>query len=193
MNIKKTILLTTGLSTLLLAGCSSTSVNRCPIDQDGYPKCKSMEQVFDHALNEDGDNLSVIPKTYTEDEDLANAQKQTSSSQGQSFTRPVTQLKQANNLEHPYQAKPVYVPEKVHRLWFAPWQDSAKNLRSAEMVYFTTKGYWNYGSMNKAGSIGSAMLEPLAPTELGFSPDFTSQDDNVKNGHVQPEVTILGN
>lgn len=187
---------------VVLAGCSSTGAQRCPIDQDGYPSCNSMEEVFEHALNEDGDHLSVVPKITSEDEDVVSRSRELykkanpygSHYQNHSAPSVTSGIPHKSHIEHPYQSKPVYVPEQVHRAWFSPWENNkTKNLHSAEQVYFTTPGYWNFGTLNKTGSLGNAMLEPLAPDELGFSPDFSNQEVNIKNNHVQPEVTFLGN
>lgn len=197
MNSKNIMSVAAIIGVAFLSGCSTNSAQKCPIDQNGYPSCSSMEKVFDHALNEDGDHLSVLPRETTSIEDEANLLDQSTVTQEVNVAPSVNQIKQnkmANGaIEHPYDAKPVYVPEKVHRMWFAPWTDEANNLRSAEMVYFTTKGYWNYGTLNSTGAVGGAMMEPLTPDDLGFNPDYSDSASNINNNHVKPEVTILGN
>lgn len=168
---------------LVMSGCSTTT-QRCPIDQDGYPSCVSMSEVFEHAYNDDGDNLSVVPKNEESDSESSE-----DSAKEPSVSRNVIYRNLAPVQEHPYKAKPVYVPEKVHRTWFAPWTDSNQNLHSAEQVYFTTKGYWNYGTLKATGTIGQGMMEPLAPDDLGFTPDYSSEKSATK---VRPEITVFG-
>lgn len=190
MNLKKiALIISSGAAVAVLSGCSSTSAQRCPIDQDGYPTCLSMEKVFDHAYSEDGDHLSVVPKTE-ESTDSSDDIFTSSESKSVAVKGNVQHRELSPVVEHPYKNKPVYVPEKLHRVTFAPWTDSNNNLHSAEQVYFTTKGYWNYGTLNNAGAMGNGMMEPLAPTDVGFEPDYTKPKSQTE--HVQPELTIFG-
>lgn len=69
--------------------------------------------------------------------------------------------------------QPVYSQPRVHRSWAAPWVDANGRLHSGEYVYFTTPGRWEYGTLRAPGAAGAAMMGPVKPGSLGFTPDFT--------------------
>lgn len=195
----------------VLSGCSLTPESQsCPIDEYGYPKCASTEEVFDNAMKEKGDHLSVLEKESTTREREAIASRERAAIENNkinsSNNQPVKQnLQYSGTTEHPYKEKPVYSPEKVHRIWFSPWKDEKNNLHSSENIYFTTPGYWNYGGLNKNGVAGGAILRPLEPDSEQELKDakikFEEQQNSLKNQvtidsigrkmHVSPELTIL--
>lgn len=190
----KLLILIAASSVSLLFGCSSNSVKKCPIDQAGYPQCSSMEEVFNDALNDNGDHLSVLPKVSVSDEDspLLNGDGGEVDNSNPDASRSIRKIEKTREIvENPYKAKPVYIPEKVHRMWFSPWKDKSNNLHSSEIIYFTTKGYWSYGTLDEQGVAGGAVMEPLSPDDLGFSPDFTASKEETVRKHVKPEVTLI--
>ena len=205
------------LTILTLSGCSTNST-KCPIDLDGYPSCVSSERVLDAAREGEGDKISVLGKTKTSNEHVPKSSdlfgKEALEESSNTTHKPSSddKIKIKRKFVHletnPYHKKPVWIPEKIGRIWFAPWQDKYQNLHSSEIVFFKIPGSWSYGTLKSPGQIGRALMgpaeenppvethaevvKPRATTPNKFSlRDGIDKDFNASD-YVAPEITFGG-
>ncbi len=170
-----TILRIFTLTTLavIISGCASSPRHSCALnDEEGY--CADTEATYNAAVRGGGSRENV----------LANSGK-ASSTQSAAGDSVFTGYPQAEA-----RGMPVYTPPKPHRLWVAPWAESGGVLHGGEYIYYTTPGYWNYGTLGAPGE-GSNVLGPVRPQDLGFNPvtdrnALESGRVEQRNGVVQP-------
>lgn len=142
------------LAAATLSGCASTPGHGCPLDHG--LGCHSLPQAYAAAVANQGGQQSVFSKGKGHD----TAARPSPSP----FAQPSSGYPQAGP-----GGTPVWTPGQVYRAWTAPWTDAAGYLHSGGYVYFTTPGHWSYGSLQASGP-GSGILQPIAPSQLGFRP-----------------------
>jgi len=168
--------LSLALIAALATGCASRPKHNCPLDDlDG--RCASVQQTYEAAVSDGGDKEYALPKKDAPE---------------QPVTTPVT-----GEFFTPYTAAiergaPVYQPPVPHRLWKAPTYDAGGLLHGGELIYYTTPGRWNYGTLTTPGQ-GAGVMGPLQPSDLGFTSlpaDGKALDSAVdvetRNGVIQP-------
>lgn len=165
------------LTVALISGCSSNNFKQIPYgcdSEESDPFCNSVENIYKSAVDNDDRSINVL----AEDRELQNLravntiQSQTSEPDGRSAPQPQQDARMANIAPAQHtnglEQRPVYIPEKVHRVYRGPWRDDANILHSGEHLFYKTPGEWAFGSLKSRGS-ASGLVTPLAPEELGFS------------------------
>ncbi|WP_018234307.1 TraV family lipoprotein [Thioalkalivibrio thiocyanodenitrificans] len=177
-----------GAVSLFAAGCASSPSYSCPLNSaEGY--CKSLEDTHSAALGDFGSRENVHERSGANGGQSAERQGVVGERVFPGFPMPDER------------GKPVYTPPSVHQLWIAPYQSAEGVLHGGEYLYFTTEGYWNFGTLTAPGE-GAGVITPLRPENLGFNPKSpeaqTSSDDadaevRERAGIVQPHERLVPN
>lgn len=175
MHFKKSFLLFT--TCITLCACSSNNFKQIPYGCDGDesdPYCASVSKIFDNSVDNDHRNINVL----AEDMMIKRAgDYNTIQSQGKIPLDSGSALKTDNAIQgaqlntvgvSALETRPVYTPEKVHRIFRGPWKDDFNILHSGEHLFYRTPGYWTFGNMNEPGS-ASGLITPVYPEDLGFT------------------------
>ncbi len=141
-----------------LSGCATTPGHSCPLDH-GFG-CHSVQQAYSAAVNDRGTQQYVFnrPGAHPAAAPVASPS-------------PFAQPSSAGYPQGGPGGTPVWTPGQVYRAWTAPWTDAEGYLHSGGYVYFTTPGHWSYGTLHATGP-GAGVLHPIAPSELGFTPEI---------------------
>lgn len=155
----------------VMSGCASSPRHSCALtNEEGY--CANMEETYSAAVQGNGSHENV----------LAGGGKSVSP-RSVSGEAVFTGYPQAEA-----RGMPVYTPPKPHRLWIAPWAEANGVLHGGEYVYYTTPGYWNYGTLGAPGE-GSTVLGPVRPQDLGFQP--VTDQNALENGRIEQRNGVV--
>lgn len=177
------------LSATVLGGCSSNNFSSIPYGCEGEessPYCANVETIYENAIKHEGRSINVMAedKEVVSDGEYKSIQSQKiqslKSSDGKQLAQEQGSIPQMTGGavfgSRALEQKPVYTPEKVHRIFRGPWMDDYQILHSGEHLFYKTPGSWNYGNLRTPGS-ASGMVTPVYPEDLGFNKGGESTTD----------------
>ena len=175
----KKVILSVLASFTLISGCTSNNFEAIPYGCDGEESgkyCASIEEIFNQSKAHDERNINVLADDdeIIQDGEYRTIQSQKKIKNSKNSTEDTindTQTMSSGKVvfgSRALEQRPVYTPERVHRLFRGPWMDDYEILHSGEHLFYKTPGSWNYGNMSEPGS-ASGLVTPVYPEDLGFS------------------------
>lgn len=202
---KTTLILALGGLLTGLSGCTSTPGYECKIPG----ACAPVKQNYDQAVADTSWSGWAVGDHSGDGKEESGNQKMTEKQKEAAIKEQTVAVKavQATMSPKAYLGtdKPVYTPPKPWRAWLAPAPVADGSVVSGSYVWFVTPGYWTYlGNKWPASPLGvaaknsgadvswltqSGELQPIKPSQLGFTPGKSVQREGVISSMTQPEAS----
>lgn len=189
----------------IVSGCTSTPGYECKIPG----ACAPVKQSYDEAVADTSWSGWAVGDHSGNSTEKSGDEKLTKKQKADALKEQSVAVKavQATMAPKAYLGtdKPVYTPPKPWRAWLAPAPVADGSVVSGSYVWFVTPGYWTYlGNKWDASPLGvaskgsgsdvswltqSGELQPIKPSQLGFTPGKSVQREGVISDMTQPEAS----